>query len=400
MPSLAVVVCALGYFVDVYDIQVFLSIRVSSLAALGLSPEAQTAAGLQLFNLQLAGMFLGGLVWGSLADRYGRLSALYGSIVLYSVANLANAWVGGLTAYGVCRFIAGFGLAGELGAGIALVSELLPPQKRGYGAMVICVAGAAGGVTAGLVGSFVPWRWAFGVGGALGLSLLVLRLQVSESALFTASHNTASRRAAPWQLFQSWDIGRRAIFAAVVSMPIWFFKGLCNNLVPEIAAAMAIPEPVSAARAITIYSLGLMAGDFASAWLSQQLQSRKRALGIFTLLAVASLAAFGILRALPSAQFYALYAFAGFATGYGVVVTAFLAEQFGTNLRATATTVLPNIARAMAIPASYAFASLRPTLGLLGALLILGLAAGGLALGALAGLRETFGTSLDFLEET
>ena len=165
--SLAVLVAALGYFVDIYDLILFGAVRGPSLQALGFSPADVQDKGILLLQLQMGGMLVGGILWGIIGDRRGRLSVLFGSIILYSIANLVNGTVDTLTGYAICRVIAGIGLAGELGAGITLVSELMDKERRGLGTTIVAATGILGGVVAGIVGGAVPgipavdWRTAY-----------------------------------------------------------------------------------------------------------------------------------------------------------------------------------------------------------------------------------------------
>ncbi len=181
---LAIAVAALGYFVDVFDILLFSVVRVASLRDLGVPAGEQLGTGLTLLSIQNAGLMIGGILFGIYGDRAGRRSVLFGSILLYSVANLANALVHSVPAYAALRFVAGLGLAGELGAGVTLVSEMMPTRMRGYGTAIIASVGLAGGLVAPWVGTSLPWRTAYVVGGVAGLTLLALRLAVHESPLF------------------------------------------------------------------------------------------------------------------------------------------------------------------------------------------------------------------------
>ncbi|GAC1302174.1 MAG: hypothetical protein NVSMB24_06340 [Mucilaginibacter sp.] len=137
-----VLVASLGYFVDIYDLLIFLIVRKESLLGIGVKPTDVLSTGLSIINWQMFGLLLGGILWGVLGDKLGRIKVLFGSIALYSLANFANGLVHDPTTYAVIRFIAGIGLAGELGAGITLVTETLSKEKRGYGTMIVGGAGA------------------------------------------------------------------------------------------------------------------------------------------------------------------------------------------------------------------------------------------------------------------
>src|SRR6187402_2881858 len=180
-----VIVAALGYFVDIYDLLLFGIVRKASLTDLGIIGDANRDAGEFLISMQMYGMLLGGIFWGILGDKKGRLSVLFGSIITYSIANIANGMVHSVEAYAFWRLIAGVGLAGELGAGITLVAETLPKNKRGYGTMIVASVGLTGAVVANLVYQiFGDWRLCYYAGGVLGLLLLFLRVSVRESGLY------------------------------------------------------------------------------------------------------------------------------------------------------------------------------------------------------------------------
>jgi putative MFS transporter len=398
-PHIPILVAALGYFVDIYDLILFSVIRVPSLTALGLQGDALLESGVLLLNMQMAGMLVGGIAWGVMGDRRGRLSVLFGSILLYSLANIANAFVQDVATYAALRFVAGVGLAGELGAGITLVSEILPREVRGYGTTIVASVGVMGAVVAVLVGDYFDWRVAYVVGGVMGLALLILRIGVFESGLFEGLRQTTVSRGNFFALFASAARARRYLSVVLVGLPIWYVVGILITFAPELGAAVGVSPPPRAARAVLFAYLGLTAGDLASGLLSQFMRSRKRALAIFI-----GLTSSGVLlyfapfsKSLP--VFYAICGGLGFATGYWAVFVTVASEQFGTNLRATATTTAPNFVRGAVVPVTLLFQALREPLGLAGS----GFAVGALtlvgALLALAGLDETFGRDLDFVEE-
>jgi predicted MFS family arabinose efflux permease len=398
-PHIPILVAALGYFVDIYDLILFSVIRVPSLTALGLQGDALLESGVLLLNMQMAGMLVGGIAWGVMGDRRGRLSVLFGSILLYSLANIANAFVQDVATYAALRFVAGVGLAGELGAGITLVSEVLPREVRGYGTTIVASVGVMGAVVAVLVGDYFDWRVAYVVGGVMGLALLILRIGVFESGLFEGLRQTAVSRGNFFALFASAARARRYLSVVLVGLPIWYVVGILITFAPELGAAVGVSPPPRAARAVLFAYLGLTAGDLASGLLSQFMRSRKRALAIFI-----ALTSSGVLlyfapfsKSLP--VFYAICGGLGFATGYWAVFVTVASEQFGTNLRATATTTAPNFVRGAVVPVTLLFQALREPLGLAGSGFAVGALTLVVALLALAGLDETFGRDLDFVEE-
>jgi MFS family permease len=263
----AVLLAALGYFVDIYDLVLFSVLRVASLKGLGVDEASLVSTGGLLLDVQLGGMLVGGLVWGVLADRRGRLTVLFGSIVIYSLANLGNAFVDGVGWYGVCRFLAGFGLAGELGAGVTLVSELLPTARRGLGTTVVATVGVSGALAAGLMGDLLVarsadgWRYAYALGGVVGLLLLALRLGVLESGLFERTRASAVQHGDVRQLFTPPARALRFLRVVLVGMPIWFVAGVLFVFSPEIGLALGLPEKPTGGQTIFWSYAGVTVGD-------------------------------------------------------------------------------------------------------------------------------------------
>jgi len=432
--ALVVTVAALGYFVDIFDLLLFGLVRKTSLAELmqaqlaGLSPKEAddllASTGIWLDNiLQTTGLLVGGLFWGVLGDRRGRLSVLFGSIIAYSVANLLNAAVtdvdpagplgflhaiglgSAINQYGLLRFIAGVGLAGELGAGITLVAELVGRERRGIATTIVAAVGILGAVAGYFTTQLVSWRMAFVIGGVLGLALLALRIGVVESGLFLrAEQMHVKGRGAFWKL--CWPASRLKRYAGTVliAVPIWFVVGTlvkyCDVIMPSLGMDPA--QKPSPARAIMWCYVGLAAGDLASGLLSQAIRSRKRSVLAFHLLTVAAIALYFTVAPASQQAFYAVIAFAGFASGYWAVFATIGAEQFGTNLRATAATTAPNLVRWSAAWTGGLWLALgRPEwldspwkAALAVAVVVMPMA----MLGTLW-LRETYGIDLDYNEE-
>ncbi len=398
-PYIPILVAALGYFVDIYDLILFSIVRVPSLTALGLSGDALLESGVLLLNMQMAGMLVGGIAWGVMGDRRGRLSVLFGSIVLYSTANIANAFVQDVSSYAALRFIAGVGLAGELGAGITLVSEILPKEVRGYGTTVVASVGVMGAVVAVLVGDAFDWRVAYIVGGVMGLALLVLRIGVFESGLFEGVKQSTVARGNFFALFARPARTRRYVCAVLVGLPIWYVIGILITFAPELGAAVGVVPAPRAARAVLFAYLGLTVGDLASGLISQWMRSRKRALGLFLGMTLVCILVYFAPFAKSLGVFYAICFALGLSIGYWAMFVTVASELFGTNLRATATTTAPNFVRGAVVPVTLLFQTLREPLGLSLAGLLVGLLTVAIAAMALWGLEETFGRDLDFLED-
>jgi len=402
----AVIVGALGYFVDVYDLILFAIVRRTSLQDLGFSGEQAMAQGIHLLNLQMLGMLAGGIIFGILGDRMGRVILLFSSILLYSVANLANGLVHSVEAYAVWRFIAGVGLAGELGGGITLVSEVLSKEARSYGTMIIATVGVFGAVVGGLVANIVHWRTAYFIGGGLGLLLLGLRVSVSESGMFQQLGKTPAhvRRGDFLSLFTNGKRFLKYLRCILIGLPNWFAIGILVTFSPEIAKALQIKGDINAAHAIAFAYLGITFGGFASGWFSQQLRSRKKIVFAFILFTLAAMHAYFHAGGQPEATFYLIILFLGFGVGYWAVFVAIAAEQFGTNIRATVATTVPNFIRGSVVPLTLAFNYLKSCrvgggpLGVVTSAAIVGTACVLIALWALRGLEETHGKDLDYHE--
>lgn len=396
--AFAILIAALGYFVDVYDIALFSVVRVASLKDLGFSEGEILDKGAFLLNCQMAGMLVGGLVFGVIGDKKGRLQVLFGSILLYSIANIANAFVNSFEYYALWRFLAGVGLAGELGAGVTLVAELMPKKYRGYGTTVIATVGVAGGVAAGLVGDLLYWRTAYIIGGVMGLALLVMRLSVHESGLFT---NLLKKQKAPrgdLRLLFSKKCLPRYISCILVGAPTWFFIGIIVTFSPEIGQALGIEDAISPAQGIFLAYVGLMLGDLSWGLISQWLQSRKKPIA-FTL--IVSLAATLVLLNMQGTTATAYYAFClglGFLCGYWVLYVTTAAEQFGTNMRATVAISVPNFVRGFTVVSTLMFTQFKEYFSVTASAAVTAMVIYGLALMGLYFLKESFSRDLDFLE--
>ncbi len=398
--SLPVIVAALGYFVDIYDLVLFSIVRVPSLKSFGLSGKELIDYGVFLLNMQMVGMLVGGILWGWLGDKKGRLKIMFASILLYSLANIANGFVSSLPAYAVLRFIAGVGLAGELGAGITLVSEVLHTRIRGYGTMLVASIGVSGAILANVVANTYEWHNAFFIGGGLGLLLLVARLKVAESGMFKAmEQKTGLSRGNMLALFTDRHRFFRYVNSIMIGVPIWFVVGVLITFSPEFGTELGITGPVSAGNAVMYCYLGLVFGDLSSGLLSQLLKSRKKVILLFMLLTVGSIALY-FLQGRQSPQFfYMVCALLGFAGGYWAIFVTVAAEQFGTNLRATVATTVPNLVRGMVVPITMLFQFFRGMFGMeSGALLVGGLCIT-VAFLSLSALEETFHKDLDYYEE-
>ena len=395
---LTVLVAALGYFVDIYDLILFLIVRIKSLKDLEVPGDKLLDTGVLLLNTQMIGMLIGGILWGILGDKRGRLSVLFGSIFLYSAANIANGLVESVSQYAVMRFVAGVGLAGELGAGITLVSEVMSREARGYGTTVVASVGVLGAVVAALVGDSFSWRVAYFVGGVLGIGLLLLRIGLFESGMFEQARRSEVVRGNFFSLFTKAERLRRYVAVIFIGMPIWFVISILIGLSPELAAEMGMKPGPQAGQAVMLAYIGLSIGDFASGSLSQLLRSRKKVIAMFMGLTVVCIVAYFTVASASLVAFYACCLALGVAVGYWAVFVTVASEQFGTNIRATATTTVPNFVRGAVVGVTTAFSALKGPLGVIYAAIVVGAVTLIVAAVSLRALDETFGKDLDFVE--
>ena len=397
-----VIVAALGYFVDIYDLLLFSIVRVKSLTSLGYGKEEVEKYGLLLINIQMIGMLVGGVFWGVIGDKKGRLSVLFGSIIIYSLANLANGFIHDVTQYGILRFIAGFGLAGELGAGITLVAESLPKEKRGYGTMIVALVGVSGAVFAGLVNRYFGdnWRGCYFLGGALGLALLILRISVYESGIFKGMQEQSVEKGNFLMLFKSGKIFIKYLRCVVVGIPTWFAIGILVTFSPEFASEklLNIHGKMNGGDAIMYSYAGITLGNFLCGWMSQVMRSRKKAVFYFLLLTAVGFVMYFTAAGTSAMYFYTTMVITGVGTGFWAVIITNAAEQFGTNIRATVTTTVPNLIRGSLPIMSVIFTLLQGSFNKLVSAEILAVFIIILPLIALYYTEETFGKDLNYVE--
>jgi len=403
---MTVIVAALGYFVDIYDLQLFNIVSKSSLVGIGITDPTQIEKyDYLLFLWQMAGMLVGGLIWGWLGDTKGRKKILFGSIILYSLANIANAFVTDVEMYSTVRFIAGLGLAGELGAAITLVSEIMDKEKRGYGTMVIVTMGALGAIAAvyfsKLTLSFSPfqaWQNAYLMGGVLGLLLLTLRLGTFESQIFH-QHSQSTKRGNFFHLFQNRERAIRYLSCIAVGIPVWYSVGILIKFSKHFSEHSGTQPAIDIPTAIVFTYLGLSIGDLLSSLISQWLKSRKKTILLYLVCAVFFTLTFLMGKGWSANTFYLLCFLIGLGTGYWALFVSMSAELFGTNVRALVASTTPNFVRGATVPLVLSFKFLEGQWGITLAATSLGIISFGLAFWGLQNLRESFGKDLDFVEE-
>lgn len=344
--NLAVVVAALGYFVDIYDLLLFTIVREPSIRALGVVDAGMLEASTKIINWQMIGLLIGGVLWGVMGDRKGRLSVLFGSILLYSVANFLTGFITSVNQYAWARFVAGIGLAGELGAGITLVSELLPKEKRGIGTSLVAGVGLFGAVFAYFVHKLSgDWRLCYKIGGGLGIMLLLLRISVAESGMFHGMKEKAVSRGNFFMFFTKAQRFRKYILAILIGLPTWYVIGILVNLSNRFAGQLYTDNQINSGRSIMLAYVGIATGDILIGFVSQYFKSRKKAMYVFYSMSILSVTLFFSPFNNSDASMYLICGLLGFSTGFWAIFVTMGAEQFGTNLRATAATTIPNMVR-------------------------------------------------------
>lgn len=400
--SFPVIVASLGYFVDIYDLLLFGIVRVPSLNNLNLDADT---AGTLILNYQMIGLLLGGILWGVLGDKKGRLSVLFGSILVYSIANIACGFLPQIPIddktfiYALLRFIAGIGLAGELGAGITLVSESLPKQLRAIGTSIVAGFGLLGAVVAQLTVELAgDWTFAYFIGGSLGLTLLLLRVSVAESGIYNnIKHSASIKKGNFFSFFTNWNRFVKYTKCIAIGLPTWFCIGILAMMANQFAPVMGITSIVPG-KAIMWAYVGISAGDFVSGFISHWLNSRKKAIiymMLFTTVGVCMLLFSG---AKSENMYYFYCAWLGLGTGYWAMFVTVGSEQFGTNIRSTATTTIPNMVRGLLPVMLIAFDGLKINNGVIMAATMVGCTAFGLGIYATLTIEETHNKDLDFNE--
>jgi MFS family permease len=402
--SVPVIVAALGYFVDIYDLLLFSIVRRTSLQSIGVPEDKLLKQGEFVLQSQMVGLLLGGLIWGVMGDKKGRLSVLFGSILLYSLANIANGFVTTVNQYAILRFIGGIGLAGELGAGITLVSEVLPTRLRGYGTTLVATVGLMGAVLANFIAKKFDWQIAYFIGGGLGIVLLVARVSIFESGVFLKLKEQTVQRGNFFQLFSNATRFKKFVGSVFIGLPIWFVIGILITFSPEFAKALHIDGTISAGDAVMYSYIGLAVGDLVSGFISQALRSRKKVVFLYVIVTTGMILIYLFTPGRSVFNFYLSCFLLGVSIGYWALFVTMAAEQFGTNLRSTVATSAPNFIRGMVVPLTLGFRFMREQLGggesavIYGALVV-GIITIIIAFLSLQWVEETFSRDMNFVEE-
>ncbi|MDB5143750.1 MAG: transporter [Mucilaginibacter sp.] len=392
-----VLVASLGYFVDIYDLVIFSIVRVKSLHDIGVSDADMRLTGVHVINMQMLGLLLGGILWGIIGDKLGRIKVLFGSILLYSLGNFANGMVHDVAWYSIIRFITGIGLAGELGAGITLVSETLSKEKRGYGTMLVAMIGLLGAVAAAMVGKY-DWRTAYYVGGGLGIILLLLRVGTFESGMYKNVEKSDISKGNIWMLFNNRKRFLKYLYCILIGAPLWYVVGILITQAPEFGKALGAKVPLSAGTGILYSYVGISIGGIFAAVLAQITKSRKITMFIYLILSVISVVAYLSSDGITNQKFIWLCFFMGFAVGYWATFVTIASEQFGTNIRSTVTTTVPNFVRGSLIPINSLFNLLVIRFGMVNSGYIMMFALTAIALFSVSQLKESFSKDLDYVE--
>jgi MFS family permease len=393
-----VLIASLGYFVDMFDITLFGVVMLGSIKALGVTNlNEMLSTGVKLYNFQMGGMLLGGIFWGILGDKKGRHIVLYSSILMYSIANILNAFVQTPMQYEILRFLAGVGLAGELGAAVTMVAESLNKEDRGYATTLVATLGMTGSVCAALIGKYFAWNHAYLVGGGLGLLLLAARLKSFDSEMFKSLQSKKVIRG-DVKLFLQPKRALKYISSVLVGVPIYFSTAILMTLAPAVTSELKLTGPVTAADALIYGSIGLALGDLASGLLSQWLKSRRKAIAIFLTIAFITMVTYTQAIGSSPTFIYFLCLILGTCAGYWAVLVTTAAEQFGTEIRSTVATTVPNFVRGSGMIIASSFLYLKLHFSIIHTVLIIGCTVFAMGFLALFLLSETYGKDLDFLE--
>ncbi|HTD98897.1 MAG TPA: MFS transporter [Mucilaginibacter sp.] len=401
-----VLVASLGYFVDIYDLVIFSIVRVKSFHDIGISEANIRTDGEYVLNMQMFGLLLGGILWGIIGDKFGRIKVLFGSIILYSIANFANGLVHDVNTYAIVRFIAGIGLAGELGAGITLVSETLSKEKRGYGTMVVAVVGLIGAVAANMVAKF-GWRNAYFIGGGLGILLLLLRIGTFESGMYKNVAQSKVSKGNLLMLFNNKERFFKYLNCILIGMPLWFVVGILITQSPEFGRELGAVKPLSAGNGIMYSYIGISVGGLFAGVFAQITKSRRLTMMIFQILSLISVLFYLNAYGITETEFIWLCLFMGFSVGYWATFVTIASEQFGTNIRSTVTTTVPNFVRGALIPITFIFerfvryftAHGGKDSSIIKSGYVMMFIVTAIALFALSRLKESFSKDLDYIEE-
>ena len=400
--SLPVFVAALGYFVDVYDLLLFTIVRQPSVLAVGSTLETILVDSAHIINWQMSGLLIGGILWGVIGDKKGRLKVLFGSIVLYSVANILTSYVQTVDQYAYCRFIGGIGLAGELGAGITLVSEMLPKSKRGIATSMIAGIGLSGAVFAYFTFNYTnDWRLCYQIGGVMGFMLLLLRVKVAESFMFESAKLANINKGNFFMFFTSKKRFKKYSTAILIGLPTWFVIGVLVNYSNKFATGLYGKNLIDSGRSIMFAYIGIAIGDLLVGYVSQYFKSRKKALLVFYILSIIGMVLFFSGYNNSDDSMYAICAFLGFSTGFWAIFNQMAAEQFGTNLRATAATTIPNMVRGALPLINFLFLDILQKMfgwSIVQSGIFTGIVVMSITLTAFVFTEETYHKDLDYLE--
>ena len=395
---LAIVVSAMGFFVDLYDIMALAAIGETSLRSINVA-EASIKSELNfLQSMQMFGMLIGGFLWGMVGDKYGRLKVLFGSIILYSAFTLLNAFVDTAGQYATCRFLAGLGLAGELGAGITLVSEQMKKHQRGLGPAIIAGFGVLGAIVAVIIGKNYDWKTVYIVGGTLGFMLLILRIGVVESGLFKISKHSKASKGNFLIILKNKSHLKKFFCILLAGIPGWFVNGVMMQFSNYISKSMGMNPLPDKGTVIIYFFIALSLGDVLGGLVSQWLKSRKKSIYIFLNIHLLMLILFFTVAKNSALLYYIIFAGLGLSVGFVIQLFTLAAENFGTNIRTLVTSSGLNLVRGWVIPFGALFTLMTGSYNIVEwkAAAVIAFSVCIVAMLALSQLDETFHNDLEF----
>ena len=394
---LTVLVVALGYFIDAYDLLIFSAVRKVSLMDLGVAETDTLNIGISLLNFQLIGLMIGGVLWGILADKFGRKTILFSSILIYSISNIANSYISSVDMYYWLRFIAGIGLAGELGVGISLITENIAKERRTVSTTVVSFFGMLGAATGGWLGSVFHWQTCFLIGGFAGFLLLLLRLNVEESHMYLGIKDSKVKKGNILLILKNPKSLITYFFCTLAGSSSFLFIGMFIQSTPEFGKIFNIS--VTAGVALVWYYVGASISEVIAGILSKLLKERKAPIYIFYAISLLAIVIFCVHTPSSPRIYYIHCSLLGFGLGWWSMLITLSAELFGVNTRATAATSIPTFARAWNIPFTSVFKNNIPKLGILNSAFAVGVIVIALAIISATTIKETFENEANFIEE-
>ncbi len=399
-------VTSLGNFVDYGDMFMASLVRNDAIVALGIAQtkEAVLAVGLNLESFQAVGFLLGCFTWGIFADKKGRLQVLYISTLVYSLANILNGllspeWSHVYYWYGGCRLFSGWGLSAEFSVAITLIVEYFSVKKRIIGTMLMTGLGFLGVFLVSWLKFYthILWNEFFIWGGVAGLVLLVFRFAAQESFMFLNQQTAAIKKGSLMTLLKQKKYSRQFFLTVWLVLPI-FLVQLILKFSPNISQQIN-SEIISIALVLLIYDAFSIFSDILGCYISYLFNNRMRVLKFYLILIFLALLGFAIWPPLTTFSWYWVYVpILGLANGYWGLWGTMIAELFGINVRATATTFIVNLSRSFVLILSITFKDLDLRYGFSISVIVLTLVTCGLAFWSVFKIPETAHKNLEYVE--